>query len=139
MLKNFTDLTGRVAVVVGGTSGIGRALALGLAQAGADVVATGRREALVQEMTNAITAEGRQTLRQQYERARGYGLETERDLGRYIVTAWTMGIDFDRRFPAMSQILNDPALTPTEKADGVERTALTLFALLAEGRKDGAA
>ncbi len=85
------------------------------------------------------TAEGQQTLRQQYERARGYGLETERDLGRYIVTAWTMGIDFDRRFPAMSQILNDPALTPTEKADGVERTALTLFALLAEGPKDGAA
>ena len=33
------DLTGRVAVVVGGTSGIGRTLALGLADAGADVVA----------------------------------------------------------------------------------------------------
>lgn len=82
-------------------------------------------------------AEGQQTLRQQYERARGYGLETERDLGRYIVTAWTMGIDFDRRFPAMSQILNDPALTPTDKADAVERTALTLFALLADDRKDG--
>ena len=37
------DLAGRVAVVVGGTTGIGRALALGLADAGADVVATGRR------------------------------------------------------------------------------------------------
>jgi len=37
------NLSGRVAVVVGGTSGIGRALALGLARAGADVVATGRR------------------------------------------------------------------------------------------------
>ena len=35
------DLTGRVAVVVGGTSGIGRAIGLGLADAGADVVATG--------------------------------------------------------------------------------------------------
>ena len=34
------DLTGRTAVVVGGTTGIGRALALGLADAGADVVAT---------------------------------------------------------------------------------------------------
>ena len=33
------DLAGRVAVVVGGTSGIGRALAVGLAEAGADVVA----------------------------------------------------------------------------------------------------
>ena len=37
------DLTGRTAVVVGGTSGIGRAIALGLAEAGADVVPTSRR------------------------------------------------------------------------------------------------
>jgi NAD(P)-dependent dehydrogenase (short-subunit alcohol dehydrogenase family) len=32
------DLTGKTAVVVGGTSGIGRAIALGLAHAGADVI-----------------------------------------------------------------------------------------------------
>src|SRR5688500_6024741 len=37
------SLAGRVAVVLGGTSGIGRALALGLAAAGADVVPSGRR------------------------------------------------------------------------------------------------
>ena len=49
MLKSL-DLTGRVAVVIGGTSGIGRTLALGLADAGADVVATGRRENLVKEV-----------------------------------------------------------------------------------------
>lgn len=57
------DLSGRVAVVVGGTSGIGRALALGLAEAGADVVATGRREALVSEVADAIEARGRRSLR----------------------------------------------------------------------------
>ena len=57
------DLTGRVAVVVGGTSGIGRALALGLADAGADVVATGRREGLVDEVASAIEARGRRTIR----------------------------------------------------------------------------
>ena len=44
------NLAGRTAVVVGGTSGIGRALALGLADAGADVVATGRREPLINEV-----------------------------------------------------------------------------------------
>lgn len=57
------DLTGRLAVVVGGTSGIGRALALGLADAGADVVATGRREALVDDVATEVEARGRRTLR----------------------------------------------------------------------------
>ncbi|HVW83332.1 MAG TPA: SDR family oxidoreductase [Bryobacteraceae bacterium] len=62
MAKNFTDLTGRVAVVIGGTSGIGRSMALGFAQAGADVIATGRREEMVNEVCGLVTAEGRQTL-----------------------------------------------------------------------------
>jgi NAD(P)-dependent dehydrogenase (short-subunit alcohol dehydrogenase family) len=62
MLRNFTDLTGRVAVVIGGTSGIGKSMALGLAQAGADVIPTGRRESMVDEICASIAAEGRQTL-----------------------------------------------------------------------------
>jgi NAD(P)-dependent dehydrogenase (short-subunit alcohol dehydrogenase family) len=63
MSKNLFSLEGRVAVVVGGTSGIGRVLALGLADAGADVVATARREALVEEVAAEIAARGRRTLR----------------------------------------------------------------------------
>jgi NAD(P)-dependent dehydrogenase (short-subunit alcohol dehydrogenase family) len=57
------DLSGRAALVVGGTSGIGRALALGLADAGADVVATGRRAALVEEVAAEIERKGRRTAR----------------------------------------------------------------------------
>src|SRR4051812_14102028 len=57
------NLTGRTALVVGGTSGIGRALALGLADAGADVVATGRREPLVDEVAREIEARGQRTIR----------------------------------------------------------------------------
>lgn len=57
------DLSGRSAVVVGGTSGIGRALALGLADAGANVVSVGRREALVDEIAGEIERRGRKTLR----------------------------------------------------------------------------
>lgn len=57
------DLTGRVAVVIGGTTGIGRALAAGLAEAGADVVASSRRAAEVEEAARAIEALGRRTLR----------------------------------------------------------------------------
>ncbi len=57
------DLQGRAAVVVGGTSGIGRALALGLAAAGADVVATGRRADLVDQVAGEIEAAGRRSCR----------------------------------------------------------------------------
>ena len=57
------DLSGRTAVVVGGTSGIGRALALGLADAGADVVSVGRRAALVDDVAATIERRGRRTLR----------------------------------------------------------------------------
>ena len=56
------DVSGKVAVVVGGTSGIGRALALGLAEAGADVVPTSRRAEQVQETAALIEAGGRRSL-----------------------------------------------------------------------------
>src|SRR5436305_96586 len=62
MSSGLFDLSGRVAVVMGGTSGIGRALAIGLAEAGADVVATGRREHLAQEVTTEIERLGHKSL-----------------------------------------------------------------------------
>jgi NAD(P)-dependent dehydrogenase (short-subunit alcohol dehydrogenase family) len=55
-------LDGRVGVVLGGTDGIGRALSLGLAEAGADVVASGRRKERVEEVTSAIQGRGRRSL-----------------------------------------------------------------------------
>jgi len=57
------DLTGKVAVVLGGTSGIGRALSLGLAEAGADVVASSRSPEPVDAVAREIEARGRRTLR----------------------------------------------------------------------------
>jgi NAD(P)-dependent dehydrogenase (short-subunit alcohol dehydrogenase family) len=57
------SLERRVAVVIGGTSGIGRAIAHGLAEAGADVVATSRRAELVEEVAKEIETLGRRTLR----------------------------------------------------------------------------
>jgi NAD(P)-dependent dehydrogenase (short-subunit alcohol dehydrogenase family) len=63
-VPNPFDLTGRVAVVVGGTSGIGETLALGLADAGADVVAGGRRVDMVSRVAAEIERRGRRTLRE---------------------------------------------------------------------------
>jgi NAD(P)-dependent dehydrogenase (short-subunit alcohol dehydrogenase family) len=57
------DLSGKVAVVIGGTSGIGRAIGRGLAEAGADVIPTGRRPDLVDTAAKEIESTGRRSLR----------------------------------------------------------------------------
>jgi NAD(P)-dependent dehydrogenase (short-subunit alcohol dehydrogenase family) len=57
------DLQGKLAVVAGGTSGIGRVIALGLAQAGADVIPSGRRKDMVDSAAGEIEAAGRRSLR----------------------------------------------------------------------------
>jgi NAD(P)-dependent dehydrogenase (short-subunit alcohol dehydrogenase family) len=63
MSLQLFNLSGRVVVVMGGTSGIGRAIGLGLAEAGADVISTGRRANLVSEVGDEIEKLGRKTLR----------------------------------------------------------------------------
>jgi NAD(P)-dependent dehydrogenase (short-subunit alcohol dehydrogenase family) len=63
MKNSLFSLEGKVAVVTGGTSGIGRALSLGLADAGADVIATARRKEQVDDTAREIEARGRKTLR----------------------------------------------------------------------------
>jgi len=57
------SLQGKTAVVIGGTSGIGLALSLGLAEAGANVVASARRQENVDETASTIESLGRATLR----------------------------------------------------------------------------
>jgi NAD(P)-dependent dehydrogenase (short-subunit alcohol dehydrogenase family) len=63
MKDQLFSLEGKVAVVTGGTSGIGRALSLGLADAGADVIATARRKEQVDDTASEIETRGRKTLR----------------------------------------------------------------------------
>ncbi|MCX4712614.1 MULTISPECIES: SDR family NAD(P)-dependent oxidoreductase [Streptomyces] len=52
------SLEGRVAVVTGGSSGIGRAITGALARAGASVVVMARREAELRKTVDELTAEG---------------------------------------------------------------------------------
>lgn len=63
MVSRPFDLNGKTAVVIGGTSGIGRAIALGLAESGADVVPTSRRSENVELVAGEIESRGRRTLR----------------------------------------------------------------------------
>lgn len=62
-MSQLFNLQGKSAVVIGGTSGIGKALSLGLADAGADVVASARRQQNVDETAAEIEQRGRKTLR----------------------------------------------------------------------------
>jgi NAD(P)-dependent dehydrogenase (short-subunit alcohol dehydrogenase family) len=63
MTSSLFDLAGKTAVVIGGTSGIGRVLAVGIAEAGADVVASARRAKEVDETATEIEGKSRKTLR----------------------------------------------------------------------------
>jgi NAD(P)-dependent dehydrogenase (short-subunit alcohol dehydrogenase family) len=76
MPSHLFDLAGKTAVVIGGTSGIGLAMAIGLAQAGADVVATSRRAEQVDQAAAAIEAAGVRTIRQVSDVADRATLET---------------------------------------------------------------
>jgi len=54
MTKNPFDLTGRAALMTGGSKGLGKAMARGLAEAGADVVISGRHEETLKEAAREI-------------------------------------------------------------------------------------
>jgi NAD(P)-dependent dehydrogenase (short-subunit alcohol dehydrogenase family) len=62
--QELFELDGRVAVVIGGTTGLGREISLGFAAAGADVVASSRAKEHIDEVAGAIEALGRRTLRE---------------------------------------------------------------------------
>ena len=78
-MPNYFDLTGRVAVVMGATSGLGRAIAVGLAEHGADVVPTGRRDAHLDDVCREVEAAGRITLRQSTDVTSRASIDSLRD------------------------------------------------------------
>jgi len=61
-MSDLFDLTGKVALVVGGAGGIGHAQALGLADAGADVVVASRKLEHLEPVAKEIRTRGRKSL-----------------------------------------------------------------------------
>jgi NAD(P)-dependent dehydrogenase (short-subunit alcohol dehydrogenase family) len=69
------DLTGRVALVTGASRGLGRSIAVGLAEAGADLVITSRTISDVEAVAQGLTSTGRKVLPIQMEVTRGEDVE----------------------------------------------------------------
>ena len=59
---HMSALDGKVAVVTGGSSGIGRATALALAAEGADIAVVGRNQSALDEVASQVRAMGRRAL-----------------------------------------------------------------------------
>jgi NAD(P)-dependent dehydrogenase (short-subunit alcohol dehydrogenase family) len=114
MIDHSLNIEDRVAVVIGGTSGIGRALAVGLAKHGANVVATGRREAEVDSAATEIESLGRRTIRKTADAKIRVTIDALRDAmlaefghvdilinaAGYTFKAPTLGVD-EERFAAL--------------------------------------
>lgn len=61
-IRNFFDLTGKVAIVTGGSGGLGRAVARGLAAYGADVVVAARTLSSLEETAAEVRETGRKAV-----------------------------------------------------------------------------
>jgi len=75
-------------------------------------------------------------IRRQAERARGHGLADERSVATYVYTAWLMGEEFDRRIPAVAQILQDEAMAAGDKAQALTDFSRLVFRALGNGAND---
>jgi NAD(P)-dependent dehydrogenase (short-subunit alcohol dehydrogenase family) len=107
-MKNCLDLTDRVAVVIGATSGIGRAIAIGLAHHGANVIPTGRRQAEIETACQEIESAGRRALRQTVDVTDRASIDALRDaalahFGRVDILVNAAGFTFRQPTAAITE------------------------------------
>ncbi|HJU42974.1 MAG TPA: glucose 1-dehydrogenase [Vicinamibacterales bacterium] len=138
MAQSMFDLSGRTAVVVGGTSGIGRAIALGLADAGANVVATGRRPDLVSNAAAEIRARGRRSLTLSADVGDAKSMTALRDaciaeLGRVDIVVAAAGIT--RRVPTLQMDEADWDRILETNLTGVMRTCRVFGSYMVEQKR----
>lgn len=75
-------------------------------------------------------------IRRQVVRARGHGLTDERSVATYVHAAWLLGEEFDRRIPAISQILADTTMTAAGKARALADFSRLVFRALGGAAND---
>jgi NAD(P)-dependent dehydrogenase (short-subunit alcohol dehydrogenase family) len=137
-MKSCFDLDGRVAVVIGGTSGLGKAIALGLAGHGATTVASARTEQAVEETALEIEALGCRTIRHVVDVDSRPSIDTLRDavvkaFGGVDILVNAAGYTFRKPTAEISEPEWD-SLTDTN-LHGVLRACQSFYALLkASGR-----
>jgi NAD(P)-dependent dehydrogenase (short-subunit alcohol dehydrogenase family) len=96
-MRNRFDLSGRVAVVTGGTRGLGLAMAHGFARAGAEVVVVSRKPEACEEVAAALRAEGAKAAAcachvGHWDRLDGLVEDVYRDFGRVDVLVNNAGV-----------------------------------------------
>jgi NAD(P)-dependent dehydrogenase (short-subunit alcohol dehydrogenase family) len=95
-LSSHTDLQGATAIVTGGGTGLGAAVAHALAGAGASVVVTGRRQQPIQETVDSIVAAGGTAVAVSGDvgtsEAVGRAVEAARSFGRVCILVNNAGI-----------------------------------------------
>lgn len=102
MNKSMFSLDGRVALVTGASSGIGRALALGLATAGAQIVAVARRVDRLEDLVREIGQQGGTAIASQADVTDMDGIEAafdqaEQKLGTVDIVVSNAGISGDTK------------------------------------------
>ncbi len=101
-LKMTRDLTDKVAVVIGGSSGMGRASALAFAQAGARVVLSARRQERLDEAAREIAAQGGTAIAHAADTQKPEDVErlvekVRAELGRIDILLYATGTNVPRR------------------------------------------
>ena len=137
MSHKLFDLTGRTAVVVGGTSGIGRTLALGFAEAGANTVATGRRSDLIHSVASEISSFGVQTLKApcdvtSHESVRAFANSVVEKLGGVDIVVYAAGVT--KRAPTATFDIDTWNQNFDTNVGGALRTAQAFFEPLKQSK-----
>ena len=109
-VNNSTDLTGQVALVTGATSGLGWRFAQVLAASGASVVATGRRQARLDELVAAIVADGGQAVGVPIDMTDADSIVAEAAFGAVTILVNNAGIPDAQRAHKMSLELIDKVI-----------------------------